>query len=116
MDVLLLRASVLRNGNVFTDPLPSNGCTRHSIQKICSPRRVRIVTGYVLSGRRFDSRQGQVLSLPHVAQTDSGVKRLGHEVNHSLVSSAEVKNGGAVPPITHISLWHPLYLFYGSGS
>jgi hypothetical protein len=31
-----------------------------------------------------------------------GVKRLGREADHSLASSAEVRNGGAVPPTLHV--------------
>jgi hypothetical protein len=34
------------------------------------------------------------------------VKRLECEADHSPLSSAEVKNGGAVPPILHMSSWH----------
>jgi hypothetical protein len=33
------------------------------------------------------------------------VKRPVREADHSLPSSAEVKNGGAVPPLTHTSSW-----------
>jgi hypothetical protein len=29
----------------------------------------------------------------------SGVKRPGHEADHSLPSNVEVKNGGAIPPL-----------------
>jgi hypothetical protein len=32
-----------------------------------------------------------------------GVKRLECEANHSHPSSAEVKNGGAIPPLPHMS-------------
>jgi hypothetical protein len=35
-----------------------------------------------------------------------GVKRLGHEADHSPTSSAEVKNFGAIPSIPHMSSWH----------
>jgi hypothetical protein len=35
-----------------------------------------------------------------------GVKRPGREPDHSPPSSAEVKNGGAIPPFPHMSLWH----------
>jgi hypothetical protein len=52
--------------------------------------------------------------LPHNVQTSSGaptalspgVKLLGHEVDHSPPSTAEVKNGGAIPPISHMASWH----------
>jgi hypothetical protein len=30
-------------------------------------------------------------------------KQLGHEPDHSPPSSAEVKNGGAIPPFTHMA-------------
>jgi hypothetical protein len=35
-----------------------------------------------------------------------GVKRPGREVDHSSSSSAEVKNGGAIPPLPLTSSWH----------
>jgi hypothetical protein len=35
-----------------------------------------------------------------------GVKWLGCEADHSPPSSAEVKNGGAVPPLPSTSSWH----------
>jgi hypothetical protein len=35
-----------------------------------------------------------------------GVKRPGREADHSLPSSAEVKNGGAIPLLPRMSLWH----------
>jgi hypothetical protein len=34
-----------------------------------------------------------------------GVKRPGREADHSPPSSTEVKNGGAIPPLPHISSW-----------
>jgi hypothetical protein len=35
-----------------------------------------------------------------------GVKRPGPEVDHSLPSSAKVKNGGAIPPFPPMSSWY----------
>jgi hypothetical protein len=35
-----------------------------------------------------------------------GVKWLEHEADHSPPSCTEVKNGGAVHPLSHKSLWH----------
>jgi hypothetical protein len=35
-----------------------------------------------------------------------GVKRLGREADHSPPSSAEVKNGGAIPPLPTMSSWY----------
>jgi hypothetical protein len=34
------------------------------------------------------------------------VKRQGREAGHSFPSSAEVKNGGATPPLPQMSSWH----------
>jgi hypothetical protein len=64
----------------------------------------------------------QDFSLLHSVQTDSGahqvsypmgtggsfpgVKWQGREADHSPPSSAEVKKGGAIPPLTHMSSWH----------
>jgi hypothetical protein len=54
-------------------------------------------------------------SLLHSVQTGSGVhaisprlERLGREADHSPPSSAEVKNGGAIPPLPHMSSWYML--------
>jgi hypothetical protein len=41
-----------------------------------------------------------------LATVSSGVKRLGREANYSPPSSAEVKNGEVVPPLTSMSTWH----------
>jgi hypothetical protein len=35
-----------------------------------------------------------------------GIKRPEREGDHSPPSSAEVKNGGAKPPLLHMSSWH----------
>jgi hypothetical protein len=35
-----------------------------------------------------------------------GVKRQGREADHSPQTSAEVKNGEAIPPLPHTSTWH----------
>jgi hypothetical protein len=72
------------------------------------------------AGRQgFDSRQGQDFFLLHSVQTGPGatqlpvqwihgviyrgVKRLGCEADHLPPSSAKVKNGGAIPPLPHMS-------------
>jgi hypothetical protein len=34
-----------------------------------------------------------------------GIKRQGREANHSPLSSAEVKNARAIPPLPHVSSW-----------
>jgi hypothetical protein len=35
-----------------------------------------------------------------------GVKRPGRETDHLSPSSAEVKNGGAIPLLPHMASWH----------
>jgi hypothetical protein len=35
-----------------------------------------------------------------------GVKRQGREADYPLPFSAEVKKGGAIPPLPHMSSWH----------
>jgi hypothetical protein len=80
---------------------------------------VGIVTGYGLDGPGSISGNAR-FSLLHSLKTDSGahpvcgmgtggsfpgVKRQEHEAEHSSPSSVEVKTGGAVPPIPHMSPW-----------
>jgi hypothetical protein len=36
----------------------------------------------------------------------SGIMQMGHEANHSLLSSTMVKNGGAASSLTLVSSWH----------
>jgi hypothetical protein len=81
---------------------------------------VGIATGYGLDG--LGSISGRVKFTPlHSVQADYGahpasygmctgylspwVKRPGREADHTPPSSAEVKNGGAVPPLPHLSSW-----------
>jgi hypothetical protein len=40
-----------------------------------------------------------------------GVKRPWHEAEHSAPSSAEVKNGGAIPQLPNTSSWRGAYLY-----
>jgi hypothetical protein len=35
-----------------------------------------------------------------------GVKQQGRQADKSPLSSAEVKNGGAIPPLPYMSSWH----------
>jgi hypothetical protein len=53
---------------------------------------------------------------PHIqwvpGAVSPGVKRLGREADHSPPSSAEVKNGGAIPPLSHMSSWYSAYLLH----
>jgi hypothetical protein len=40
----------------------------------------------------------------------SGIRRLGREADRSSPPSVEVKNGGAIPPLPHVSSWSGAYL------
>jgi hypothetical protein len=82
---------------------------------------VGIGTGYGLQRRRSISGRGErFVSIPQRpessrAQTAShsmdtggylpGYKAAGCETDHTPPSSAEVKKGGAIPPLTRISSW-----------
>jgi hypothetical protein len=39
-----------------------------------------------------------------------GVERLGCEANHSPPFGAQIKNGGATPPLPAMTSWHGAYL------
>jgi hypothetical protein len=76
---------------------------------------VGIATGYRLGGRGSNPGSGKIFlfftgSRRHTQQVPGalspGVKRPGREADYSPPSSAEVKNGGAVPPLLHMSSWH----------
>jgi hypothetical protein len=91
---------------------------------------VRCLDGSVGIAMSYKSGAGAILpgkardfSLLHSVQTDygahstsyamgtggglsPGVKRISHEAHHSPPSSAEVKNRGAIPPLSHTSSWH----------
>jgi hypothetical protein len=70
----------------------------------------------------FDSQQGKNIlfftaSRPTLGPTQPPIqwisgaispdaKRPGREADQSHPSSAEVKNGGAIPPLPHMSSWH----------
>jgi hypothetical protein len=78
--------------------------------------------GYGLDGRGSIPDRGKILlfcaaSRPALGPTQHPiywvpdalsprVKRPGREADHSLPSSAEVKDGGAIPPLLHKSSWH----------
>jgi hypothetical protein len=72
-------------------------------------RSVRISTGYEMDGRGSIPGKTRDFTLLYSVQTGSGahqasypmgtgVKRSKREADHSSPSSAEVKNGGAIPP------------------
>jgi hypothetical protein len=52
----------------------------------------------------LECTQPPIQRVPGVLFT--GIKRPRYEANHSLSSSAEVKNGEAITPLLHISSWH----------
>jgi hypothetical protein len=83
---------------------------------------VYIATGYGLDGCGSIPDRDMIFSLLHNVQISIGahltsspmgmrgcfslvVKWLGHEVNHSPQSGAEIKNGRGIPPLLHASSW-----------
>jgi hypothetical protein len=74
---------------------------------------VSIAMGYRLDGWSLNPGRGKIFlfyitsrlalgpTQPPI-QWVSGVKQLGGEVDHSPPSSAEVKNGGSIPPLPHV--------------
>jgi hypothetical protein len=66
----------------------------------------------------FDSRQGQQIFLFSIASKEAlgpnqppikwvpGLKRQGRKANHPSPYSAQVKNGGAIPPLLRMPSWH----------
>jgi hypothetical protein len=78
---------------------------------------VGVVTGYGLDGTGSIPGVAKICSSPTLWSTQPpvhwvagalspGVKRLGHVGDHSPASSAELSNGGSIPPLPHLSLWH----------
>jgi hypothetical protein len=79
------------------------------------------VTGYEQDGRGLIPSKGKVFLLsmdsrpaPGPTQTpiqlvlgtfSPGLKRPAREADYSPPFNAEVKNGGAIPPLPHISSW-----------
>jgi hypothetical protein len=72
---------------------------------------------YGLDGRGSSPSRGKIFlfsttSRPALGPTQPpiqwvpGVKLQGREADHSPPSSAEVKNGGAIPSLPHMSAWH----------
>jgi hypothetical protein len=87
---------------------------------------VGIATGYGLDGRGSNPGKAKIYlfstaSRPALGLTQTpiqwvlgaispGVMWRGHEADHSPPSTAEVKNGGAIPSLLHMSLCHSAYL------
>jgi hypothetical protein len=69
---------------------------------------VGIAKGYELDDRSSIPGRGKIF-IPSPASTHllsneyEALKRPVREADHSLPSSAEVKNGGAIPPFPHVS-------------
>jgi hypothetical protein len=83
---------------------------------------VGIARGYGLDGRGSVPGRGKIsLSSTALGQTLLPIqwvpgegKRKGREADHSPPSSAEVKNGGAIPPLPHMSSWRRAKLSTGT--
>jgi hypothetical protein len=64
-------------------------------------------TSHIIGAHRYISIQGSQPPIQWVLEVLSPVvKRPGREADHSSPSSAEVKNVGATPPLSHTSSWH----------
>jgi hypothetical protein len=80
------------------------------------------VMGYRMNGRSLTPSKGKRLfssskCLDQLWKPPSllpngywGVRQLMHEADHSPPSNAEAKNGGAIPPLPHVSSWHSIQL------
>jgi hypothetical protein len=71
-----------------------------------SGKMMRIICYYV--PQRPDRLWGplNLLSNGYRGALSPRLKRPGREADHSPPSSAEVKNGGAIPPLPYMSSWH----------
>jgi hypothetical protein len=58
-----------------------------------------------LGARDFIVFAGFRPALWHTQALSQGVRRPKREADHSLASSAEVKNGGAIPALSHTPSW-----------
>jgi hypothetical protein len=83
---------------------------------------IGIVMGYGLDGRGLIPTRGKIFLLSIATRPALGpsqpsiqlvlgvlslrVKWQGHEADHSPPSNTEVKNGGAIPPLSHVSSWY----------
>jgi hypothetical protein len=57
----------------------------------------------------YSVQTGSGAHQPHIQwaleDLSPGVKRPGREADHPFPSSAEVNNGGAIPPLSNMSSW-----------
>jgi hypothetical protein len=58
---------------------------------------------FILSTSAVEPTQPPIQWVPAVLSP--GIKQLGREADYSPSASAEVLNGGAIPPLTHTSSW-----------
>jgi hypothetical protein len=97
-------------------------CIHAEISSILRGQLSRYSDGLRAGRPGFDSRQGHVYPLLRSVQPDSGahpasypvgagdsfprIKRPRRESDHPPLSSAEVKNDGAIAPFPHMPSWH----------
>jgi hypothetical protein len=93
---------------------------------LCTDTPVGLATGYRLDGRGLIPGRGKIFLFSTVsrparrstqppiqwvlAALSLGVKQPGCKTCHSPPSSAEAKNGTAIPPIPHMSSWYSAWL------
>jgi hypothetical protein len=94
---------------------PETSADFNRLHSIIAQKILLFITTAVRTSVRFPAVQDFLFSTasrPALGPTQPpirwvpAVKRPGHETNHSPPSSAEVKNGGAIPPFPHVSSWH----------
>jgi hypothetical protein len=89
----------------------TNGGARHELKP--SFKMAMNYPGSIPGSARFSSspqRPDRLWGLPPIqwvpGALSPGVKRQGREADHSPLPSAEVKKGGAIPPLPHMSSRH----------
>jgi hypothetical protein len=84
-------------------------CLIHQPPHYCSQRNCRIAVRFLAGTKIY---LFSTASRPAPGPTERSVQRVpralspGREANHSPPSRAEVKNGGTIPSLSHMSSWH----------
>jgi hypothetical protein len=82
------------------------------LRRIFGPKKDEVTRGW----RKLHNKElHNLYSSPSIIRAVSqGVKREEHKAGHSPPSSAEVKNGGVIPPLLHMSPWRGAYIRTGT--
>jgi hypothetical protein len=74
---------------------------KNVVSKLCILPEYKIYFMFVISSVFLWPTQPPIQCIP--GDFPPGIKRPGREADHSPSSSAQIKNGGAIPPLTHLS-------------